>query len=750
MRLFILTALLGLMPGLLALSAEESKRYSVYNNPFGRVRQFTDKTITAGCINFRQFYQFYMTNGTRLIDQPLTIIKPGFQMVRCRIENVESYSSIKLKIIEGNTNGLFPGELLFFDTEYAQDNHKYLDIIRGKAGKDDAVENNVADAFAMAERSVLSRDYAKALGILSGVMALIKTSENRRELEAETLYRMSSLFNRDYEPEVSSFCMEDPVNQRELLLELVKKYPEQRKWLEKANYSLAWYYMNYYWESKNSVSYTYLTNSGLAGAIVMDYADNLLKTAGSNAVIFIDGSYSQDIALEMAKEIGGKRPDVRVYDWNGNLFDTFLQGSDHKTYYDAYSDSVAYMLDERRPPKGLQVHTVGSEREAFRKLSGPVYFSWEPLFLSNINANRLSNEQKPYILKRTGLLFEAIEKGQSSLAAIKSMDVWKSYQWSGSTNEWKELPYQTRTILGAYFADYAREALTNKQLVKAKENLLLAMSLSPEDRWLMNRVYKDYQSVFDTNYKTSTIMESITNVLEKKPNAFGLYRLLFYHLFRQVLYQPAKHVELVVFGKELLGTYEKNLQLTGDFSQYKSHYERVTNDLYRLENMYPLLDKVKLDEADKVVAKKKQDIYSVHDALEYIILWVNGYDFEPWKKKVDGYLNYLLKQKQFQSDIFMDSFYTAYYSDRFQAAYDFAQRIIREDAETAWSPKLYFRFCLGKACFELGKGPEAIENLNKFMKITETVKKFKLKDLPDRIEEAEAMLKDLGALETNR
>ena len=192
--------------------------------------------------------------------------------------------------------------------------------------------------------------------------------------------------------------------------------------------------------------------------LACDYANNVLRAADRNSVIFITQAGDESLfPVLFAQSVMRRRTDLRLYDCYGNVF------------YNIYGDGFNLVNDKAT----WLARRNAVEGRIIRSTSLPVYY----LVFSPENSG------VPYPLTRCGLLYRA--------GAAAAADMWPLYNMRG-THERAYNDYQEREIVGVYHYFMAHDALGRGGIAQAVPYFEKASHAAYDVNWLINNTALAY------------------------------------------------------------------------------------------------------------------------------------------------------------------------------------------------------------------------------------------------------------------
>ena len=714
-----------------------------YNKPFGQVNHIDNDRIQIGSVNIIQLLVVLNTNNNNMsmFDRNFYLIKPGFDTVVCKLEKYIGYDKIYLKILEGNTNGLLLGEKVFLSITSIEENKKNFEKIASQPGDNPAV-GSYEEITNAVEKLVNGKKYTDAIGELIAFINREKNKSAESSRLAAAYFKIAMIFKHESNPQYLGLDLDDEINQREILLKIVKEYPGEKKWVERAYYNLAYYYLNTFWETKNELFYQYILLAGNYGKVLFDYGENLLKNAEKNSTIFLNGSDSDVFSIQCLLQNKKIREDISVYDLNGIIFDRFNSSGENNSYYNDFIEGVQYLIENKRPPQYTKIRTFLDEKTAFRKKNGPFYFSGYPDYITNINSSRSNNGQKPFGLNQLGYLYELTEKNESPKSAANKNDIWKNYQWAGNKEEWIDYPFAARGLLAFYFFQYGAYNLTNKQTMQAKSNIDTAVNIGNDNYWILRSAAAEYANNLDKDYRTGKIKNVLTHALDNYKNDWNLYKLMFFHLIREILINPAAQETNMALAdkyiddlKQVSSNHDETKAMKTSFKTYFDDIDSIKNEPIAGFNNH--LEVAENDIKNNLVEGDDREM------LRKMNRWAAFYDVNYYRKELDKILPLFLKTTTSYYGIYYDAFYISFNSGRTNIAFQLGEYIeklnpdIKSSADFDYAMgKLYYGSKIyGKARTWLNNFNDLIKddqrNSNKYYNEIKTVDKI-MKEMPEQ------------------
>ena len=576
------------------------------------------------------------------------ILKPGFEIVSFRQTNIDGKYGGEAVLFRGNPSGITAGEKVYYSYGDIQKNYKRYRKLMESTQEAVLNEKEINRLFNLQSGNVQSGKNWEALEALTKI---IKGTENQ-EVQARAYFLSAMVFKPDMTAQNRSKTTSfDIFNQREILLYLVKNYPQASDWVKRAYYNLAYYYDNAFWKSKNETMYRYLKLSGKYGATFFDYGKNILKTMDKDSILFTEGGDNQVFSLQTLLQIEKLRPDVTVFDQMGNIFDPIfgnLKTIDHKTVEKKKVEVVRSILEKRLPPKIGEIWSFIDEKMFYRKRTGQIYFTWVPEDLIN-EINQLSNKSKQWALEPYGILYVAAGKGEKPITLFNNDQIWGQYSWSVDKKEWPDLPYMMKEILISYYLQYSDYLLKKNNLNKAVEALDEVLRIAPDSfisQYLVGLRYIDMK-----NYEKAgqLLMKSID--LDQK--FWGAYSSLFGILFKQMFDDPALEKKNLALLDQYLTLLKKSMD-NKDFTQDLGPSKRKEMDkmFKKLEDQlnqasvftYSNMLRIENELVTKLETKATNfDIPSCQKLIMALYMRGSGFLYTPYLEKADKYLSKLLE-----------------------------------------------------------------------------------------------------------
>lgn len=382
------------------------------------------------------------TPGTKLY-----AFKPGFQIVTFKTIKVSGDNEIRCLILSGSTNGLWAGEKVYADkTEILKNRDELEKIIKTAA----APGSDLKASFSEGDKMSSSGDYWGAVRRYASVLAGCGPDD---PLKDEATYKLAMVFDREFRRPYTQADLADPVNCRELLMRITSE-TTQGLWAWRANFDIADLYVNVAWQTKNAVFHRFLRQAGPLGEVYFNYGENLLMTVPENSILILEGGDNQVFSLQTLQQIEGKRPDVAVYDQKGNIFDQIYGDLTRLSSSQLFENKVQadrLLITSGLPPENTEIRTFRPASEAFRKRTGPVFYSWKDQpRLDGINKIQRKKSLPVYAFRQYGILYEVVKDGEEPSGPFPADVIWSKYRLDWDREKCLSWPYLIREILANY------------------------------------------------------------------------------------------------------------------------------------------------------------------------------------------------------------------------------------------------------------------------------------------------------------
>jgi hypothetical protein len=286
------------------------------------------------------------------------------------------------------------------------------------------------------------------------LLTVTQSGINNIDLKAEAYFRLANVFKHEFSRSERYRDLDDPQDCCEILLEMVRFFPQDNLWVQRAYYDLADNYMSLDWKTRNQELYKYMKLSRSIGDVFFNYGKNMLQTMADDSFLITEGGDNQVFSLQVLLQIEKMRPDITVYDQKGNIFDEIYGNTKDVDQDRLFNNRVLadkQLITEKTPPSNIIIKQFIDKKTAQRKRNGLVYYTWMDFNRLNEINKLLKKGNKPEVeYKPIGILYQIVEKAKPLQGPWDEDKIWEKYDLNPDSQICLKFPYMIREILANY------------------------------------------------------------------------------------------------------------------------------------------------------------------------------------------------------------------------------------------------------------------------------------------------------------